>query len=247
VLLGGAMYLAYQKSETFRGIVDTLFNGVLKPFGEFLGGVLLDGIRIVAQMLLSMGRFGIMAFRLLLTGAFATFDGILLAAEKGLGWIPGLGDKIKGARSAFNEFGDATIAKLERVEDRLRTTSAKLDELGKDRSATITVTTIHHTKTTSGDDFVGGMVRGRATGGPVTAGRPYVVGERRPELFVPRVSGTVLPRVPDSPSDLYDLDPDAFDDTPMRRREPVHVTLEVDGKVLAEVVTDEISDEQARR
>ncbi|MDW8399864.1 MAG: tape measure protein [Acetobacteraceae bacterium] len=33
----------------------------------------------------------------------------------------------------------------------------------------------------------------RAEGGPVTAGQPYVVGERGPEWFVPRQSGTVLP------------------------------------------------------
>lgn len=32
---------------------------------------------------------------------------------------------------------------------------------------------------------------GRATGGPVSAGRPYRVGERGPELFVPTASGRV--------------------------------------------------------
>lgn len=36
----------------------------------------------------------------------------------------------------------------------------------------------------------------RESGGPVEAGRPYVVGEKRPELFVPRTSGFILPRVP---------------------------------------------------
>ena len=35
---------------------------------------------------------------------------------------------------------------------------------------------------------------GRATGGPVTAGRPYLVGERGPELFVPQGYGRVEPR-----------------------------------------------------
>ena len=34
---------------------------------------------------------------------------------------------------------------------------------------------------------------GRAAGGPVTAGVPYVVGERGPELFVPRRDGGVIP------------------------------------------------------
>lgn len=32
---------------------------------------------------------------------------------------------------------------------------------------------------------------GRATGGPVSAGRPYMVGERGPELFVPAASGRI--------------------------------------------------------
>ena len=32
---------------------------------------------------------------------------------------------------------------------------------------------------------------GRATGGPVSAGRPYVVGERGPELFVPQGAGRI--------------------------------------------------------
>ncbi len=34
---------------------------------------------------------------------------------------------------------------------------------------------------------------GRATGGPVTGGRPYMVGERGPELFVPAAAGRIEP------------------------------------------------------
>lgn len=34
---------------------------------------------------------------------------------------------------------------------------------------------------------------GRALGGPVSGGNPYVVGERGPELFVPAVSGSIVP------------------------------------------------------
>ena len=54
--------------------------------------------------------------------------------------------------------------------------------------------------------FLGNIFGGRGTnyfppapremGGPVTAGRPYIVGEKRPELFVPNVSGTIIPKVP---------------------------------------------------
>jgi hypothetical protein len=34
------------------------------------------------------------------------------------------------------------------------------------------------------------------------AGQPYVVGERRPELFVPNENGRVLPRVPAAASQI---------------------------------------------
>lgn len=36
----------------------------------------------------------------------------------------------------------------------------------------------------------------RASGGPVAAGKPYIVGEKRAELFVPKQSGYILPSVP---------------------------------------------------
>lgn len=37
----------------------------------------------------------------------------------------------------------------------------------------------------------------REDGGPVETGKAYVVGEKRPELFVPKVPGVIVPRVPD--------------------------------------------------
>jgi phage-related minor tail protein len=46
---------------------------------------------------------------------------------------------------------------------------------------------------------LGGMIAsllgspGRATGGPVGGGRPYIVGERGPELFVPSSGGRIEP------------------------------------------------------
>ena len=46
--------------------------------------------------------------------------------------------------------------------------------------------------------FLGGILGGlfRENGGPVKANQTYIVGERRPELFVPRTSGTIIPSVP---------------------------------------------------
>jgi len=43
-------------------------------------------------------------------------------------------------------------------------------------------------------DFFGGIFpKKSAIGGPVGEGRPYIVGERGPELFVPRSSGSIVP------------------------------------------------------
>lgn len=42
-------------------------------------------------------------------------------------------------------------------------------------------------------DRVNTSIPGRAAGGPVLAGRPYLVGERGPELVVPRQNATVIP------------------------------------------------------
>jgi phage-related minor tail protein len=39
-------------------------------------------------------------------------------------------------------------------------------------------------------------LEGRAVGGPVKAGTPYIVGERGQELFVPKEDGVILPEVP---------------------------------------------------
>ena len=41
--------------------------------------------------------------------------------------------------------------------------------------------------------FSGGSLLGRANGGPVTANKPYMVGERGPELFVPGAQGNIVP------------------------------------------------------
>lgn len=44
-----------------------------------------------------------------------------------------------------------------------------------------------------GGGFLGKMFK--ADGGPVDAGKPYIVGERRAELFVPKVPGRIMPSV----------------------------------------------------
>jgi hypothetical protein len=52
-----------------------------------------------------------------------------------------------------------------------------------DRTSTITVVTKH----------VSEGIPGRRMGGPVAAGSPYIVGEAGPELFVPTMTGQIIP------------------------------------------------------
>jgi hypothetical protein len=62
---------------------------------------------------------------------------------------------------------------------------------------------INTVRTTSGSTAPGARSSGggsaypghRAAGGPVTAGRPYIVGEHNPELFIPSQNGTIMPRL----------------------------------------------------
>ncbi len=44
------------------------------------------------------------------------------------------------------------------------------------------------------------ILPGRERGGPVSVGKPYIVGEKRPEVFVPGTSGRIVPQVPTLPS-----------------------------------------------
>jgi len=46
--------------------------------------------------------------------------------------------------------------------------------------------------------------RGRASGGPVMAGEPYIVGEKGPEVVVPSQNGTVIPN--NQASQMFDFD-----------------------------------------
>lgn len=67
-----------------------------------------------------------------------------------------------------------------------------------------------------------GSGRFRAAGGPVSAGQAYVVGEKRPELFVPSQNGTIIPRVPAGVGGSGDT--------------VVHTVINLDGRLLTEIV-----------
>ncbi len=98
----------------------------------------------------------------------------------------GLVDIVTGAstvQDAFKKMANAIIADLARIAIRQAITGPLAGALGGALG--------------EGGGGLGAIFGGaRAEGGPVTAGRAYVVGEKRPELFVPNRSGMILPKVP---------------------------------------------------
>jgi hypothetical protein len=72
-----------------------------------------------------------------------------------------------------------------------------LNKLPTHKTINVTVST-HQTGGLSAVQGYGLGYLMRADGGPVKKGQSYVVGERRPELFVPDQDGEIIPRVPDA-------------------------------------------------
>lgn len=96
IALGTALVVAYRKSETFRNVVNGVFKAVQSAAGDAVG-FLIDGFRGLLRVWLTVA------------------DGIISGAAKALGWIPGLGPKLKRANAAFDTMRagiDRTLAGL---------------------------------------------------------------------------------------------------------------------------------------
>lgn len=138
--------------DVFKGIGKVIVNVVIPAVAKFysvylplLGkaiGIAITGIKLLADGLLAMAQFGLQAFRLLTVAALSTFGAILTAADKGLGWIPGIGPKIHAARKAFDNFKDGTVASLDKAIGKVQELRNELDGLkSKDLEVRLKVTT----------------------------------------------------------------------------------------------------------
>jgi hypothetical protein len=187
--LVAGLIIAYKKSETFRNIVNDAFS-------------------VVKEGALRLASVAVGAFRMLLNFYLTMVGALVNGAAKAFGWVPGLGPKLKTAAAKFNTFKDETNAALAKVEKDLKlkadTTAAQrgIDQLRREAQKPITVEVFMKTKYTAGRVNVKGLgpqnAGNRASGGPVSAGSPYWVGEnpdgslnRTSELFVPKTSGTI--------------------------------------------------------
>jgi hypothetical protein len=124
---------------------------------------------------------------------------IVGGAAKAFGWIPGLGGKLEAAEAAIVEFRDGANAAIagvrEEVQYRIHT---NLNDIHAQVAAANRIIAgvadrqVRIKMALSGAGIDTGVGK-RAHGGPVLAARPYIVGEKGPELMVPNRSGMVIP------------------------------------------------------
>lgn len=86
-------------------------------------------------------------------------------------------------------------ATIKQLQAQVRAANAALASV-KDKSVSVTVNYRQLLGPVVPRQDVGVRLPGKEHGGPVTKGQPYIVGEKRPEVFVPDQSGVILPRVP---------------------------------------------------
>jgi len=195
-LVAGIVY-AYRHSEKFRTVLNGVW-GVLKVVGSFIGKVFVGYLKLLAKAWLTVGIFGVHALRLLLTAAFAVFGGIVHAAARGLGWIPGIGPKVKKAAGAFDSFGRSVIGHLAGVENKLKDVRNGLDNIHSPKPVHIDIITTRTTRIVNANTAAAkhaDIAGSRAIGGPVRRGAAYLVGENGPEVFKPDASGRIVPNV----------------------------------------------------
>jgi len=194
-LVAGLVY-AYRHSEKFRNVVDQTW-GVLKVVGAFIAHAFVGYLTLLAKAWLTVGIFGVKALRMLLTAAFKVFGGIVHAAAAGLGWIPGIGPKVKKAAGAFDSFGKSVVGKLLGVENKLRDVRNGIDQI-KPKTVHIDIITTRTERIITKNQAAAkhaDIAGTRAAGGPVRRGGLYLVGEDGPELFRPKASGQIVPNV----------------------------------------------------
>jgi hypothetical protein len=110
------------------------------------------------------------------------------AADLTKGFVSDLRSGLEQGKSFWSSFGSAALNVLDKITDTL---------LNDVINAMFKVNNASSGLGGAGNIFsslIGGLFGGfRASGGPVTAGKAYMVGEDGPEMIIPGASGTVIP------------------------------------------------------
>jgi hypothetical protein len=123
--------------------------------------------------------------------------------------IAGNAEELRKARTALRNFMNEPAAKRVSIEG-VEAAKAQLNSLRLAIEQVWAKAKDAHVAGSGGLDVLLNPGK-RATGGPVLAGHPYIVGERRPELFVPNTNGRIIPNLPTTiASDSVDSEQTAY-------------------------------------
>lgn len=112
VALGAGLVLAWKKSDTFRNIV----TGAFKAVGR--------GVLTLASVWLQ-GMRGMVNIYLGFVGA------VVSGAAKALGWVPGVGSKLRSAAAQFEQFKTSVSGKFDQTIGKVEQWRRKLDSVDK--------------------------------------------------------------------------------------------------------------------
>lgn len=175
-----------------------------------------DASLLIVQALLGimehsarMNAFWIGVTTTMLTHWLNIVGGIIDAAVTMFGWVPGVGPKLKNVQAEFSALradaetkfaavksaADRTVEGFQRAQTAVAGIRDAINQI-QSKSITLSVNAQGNGVAlinggAGGGRVVGSGVQFRAGGGPVAAGRPYIVGEREAELFVPERNGMV--------------------------------------------------------
>lgn len=102
-------------------------------------------------------------------------------SDIGMSIKSGVVDSIQGAINGTKSLGEAAANVLNNIANKLLDIAVNMALFGA------------MSGTGTGGGLLGGLFKPRALGGPVSAGSPYLVGERGPELFMPSRGGSIIP------------------------------------------------------
>lgn len=160
--LAAGLVIAYQRSETFRNIVNTAFGAVVSA-GKKMASVVVGAARFMADMFL------------------AHAENIVGAAAKAFGWVPGVGDKLKNAHRAIKEFRAKSNEELDRLQTRITYGADVSQATAAIRQLRAEMAAIPKAATVTVGGTRGGITA-RQHGGPLGSGW-NIVGEGGPELL----------------------------------------------------------------
>lgn len=191
-------------------------NGTLLPalqqLGAFIGPILAQGFALLGQFITTQAIPALTALAVWVLGtglpALGELAGIvgkaLVDAFKSAQMIWALlvigfqkaGQYIEDAKTNFLDLADALLGPVTAAFQWFMTNV--LDPIKEALAALRNWISLTIDALNKLGGFVGGSIPnpfggGKAGGGPVSAGTPYLVGERGPEMFVPRGNGTIVP------------------------------------------------------